>query len=130
MNWQKRSTATKYALSFTGTFYKWGGDDPSGFDCSGLVVELLKAVGILKRGSDYTAAQLSAMFPEVQKPARGCLACYGNPVTHIEYCIDKYHTIGASGGGSATRTIEDAIRQNAFIKIRPVRKGRYVDPFR
>jgi hypothetical protein len=47
--------------------------------------------------------------------------------------IDKDHVIGAAGGGSATTSMESAIRQNAFIKIRPLsyRKGMRVilDPF-
>ena len=41
--------------------------------------------------------------------------------------------IGASGGGSKTITVQDAIRHNAFIKPRPWRSRKYVkgfvDPF-
>jgi len=42
--------------------------------------------------------------------------------------------IGATGGGSATLTEEDAERQNAFCKMRPLgyRKGTpvIIDPFK
>jgi hypothetical protein len=34
--------------------------------------------------------------------------------------ISARHTIGASGGGSATTTLEEAIRSNAFVKVRPL----------
>ena len=45
----------KSALSYLGTPYIWGGDDPSGFDCSGFVVECLKTAGFLSENEDYTA---------------------------------------------------------------------------
>ena len=35
------------ALAYLGTPYVWGGDDPSGFDCSGFVIECLKSAGLL-----------------------------------------------------------------------------------
>jgi hypothetical protein len=54
-------------------------------------------------------------------------------ITHIEMMIDDIRTIGASGGGSRTLTELDAVKQNAYIKIRPL-AGRnapvsIVDPF-
>ena len=46
------------ALSYRGTPYVWGGDDPSGFDCSGFVLECLKSVGLLPERADLTADRL------------------------------------------------------------------------
>jgi len=135
-----RSLCTRYAWTFLGRFYKWGGDDPSGFDCSGLVCELLQAVGKIGRKEDLTAAALWQRFmtSEVKQPYEGCLVFYaakqGGPIIHIEYCIDEFHAIGASGGGSATITEQDAINQNAYIKIRTIRSRPFivgfVDPFK
>ena len=52
---------------------------------------------------------------------------------HVEMMIDNDHTIGASGGGSATKTIADAVKHNAFVKMRPLnyRGSNYkiCDPF-
>ena len=45
----KRELALKIAESLLWTPYKWGGDDPSGLDCSGMMVEVLKSVGALPR---------------------------------------------------------------------------------
>jgi hypothetical protein len=51
----------------------------------------------------------------------------------VEVCIDESFTIGSSGGGSKTLTVADAIRDHAFIKVRPIFRGRHItgfcDPF-
>ena len=132
----------EYMLAFIGTWYSWAGNSPDGFDCSGFVVEVLKAVGLIKRGRwvDYTAQGLHDMFIDckVSGPSFGCLALYwsrtGHRVVHVEICLDSALTLGASGGGSRTKTKEDAVRDNAFIKVRPINYGRgavtFVDPFR
>ena len=140
MNWRKmmnkkRELFLDVLWSFHGTWYSWGGDDPEGFDCSGLVVEGLKSVGVIERGTDYTAQGLFNMFREVGEASSGVLAFWGTgeKVLHVEVCIDEEHCIGASGGGSATSSKADAIRANAFVKIRPIERGRefvgYADPF-
>ena len=120
----KRDMALKIAWKFYGTYYTWGGDDPSGFDCSGLIVECLKSVDCLPRSGDWTAASLWHRFPI--KPANGKagdLVFWSNVpngrIIHIEMCISEELSIGASGGGSRTKTRQDAIRHNAFIKVRP-----------
>jgi len=130
--------ATRVAWSFIGTAYRWGGDDPmAGFDCSGFVIEILKSVGKLPRVGDWSAAQLSEMFPKTTVPHEGCLVFYsstpGGHIIHVEYVIDDTRSIGASGGGSSTNTVQDAINQDAYIKVRPF-GGRqniacFVNPF-
>ena len=54
-------------------------------------------------------------------------------IIHVEMLIDEYFTIGASGGGSRTLSIADAIKHDAFIKQRPLnyRGADYIilDPF-
>lgn len=130
---RKRNLATQVAWSFLGTFYKWGGDDPSAFDCSGFAIEILKTVGIFPRGHDAKASELSKKYKPVYKPYKGCLVFYDIPIQHVEFCLDGEFAIGASGGGSNTLTPADAIRDNAYIKIRPIKRERvisgYVDPF-
>lgn len=117
--------ATEVAKSAIWTPYAWGGDDPmAGFDCSGFVIEILKSVGILKRDYDNTADGLYRTFALVSTPKEGCLVFWrgsGQRIIHVEYCLDSVHSIGASGGGSKTKSIEEAVIQNAYIKIRPFR---------
>lgn len=133
-----RDLAIQYLKKWIGHFYLWGGDDPSGFDCSGLIMEVMKGVGHLGHKVDFTAKQLYQLYQKTECDSghKGCLVFWKNnvgEVIHVEMMIDEFHTIGASGGGSKTLTIADAIKHNAFVKMRPViyRGSNYVicDPF-
>jgi cell wall-associated NlpC family hydrolase len=126
---------------FIGLPYRWGGDDPmAGFDCSGLVVEGLQAVGVLKHGSDYTADALWNLLTEqhqvVALPRVGALAFFSNKqgqVSHVAICKNTWLMIEAGGGDSSTVDQASAVKQNAFIRIRPIGyRGTpvgYADPF-
>ncbi len=125
------------ALSYLGRPYIWGGDDPSGFDCSGLVVECLKSIGLIREDRDLTANGLWNLFAdkEITVPAEGALlfSISNNRAVHVVICLDEFYQIGAGGGDSGVTSETEAWRSNAFVKIRPVKyaKGRYrlVDPF-
>lgn len=119
--------------SYLNVPYKWGGDDPmDGLDCSGLVLEGLKAVGLVPREADFTADQLlNVVFralPRYRLDSElhpGMLVFWGDPrVTHVEIVWavigDRVLTIGASGGGSRTVDRVMAARQNAYVKIRRI----------
>lgn len=138
---EKRVFFVNYALHFLGTWYSWGGDDPSAFDCSGFVRECLQAVGKAPVSYDITADQMMNLFlgagRRVDGPAHGRLVFYLNgpiPVGHayhVEICISDELAVGAKGGGSSTITKEDAIAHNAFIKVRPIQGQNlvYMDVF-
>ncbi|UCE25320.1 MAG: C40 family peptidase [Candidatus Zixiibacteriota bacterium] len=119
------------ALSYLGTPYIWGGDDPSGFDCSGFAIECLKSVGVLKESDDYTANGLLSLLHDrvTEKPVGGALLFFLNEdgkAVHVTVCLDEWFQIGASNGGSAVRSEREAWRANAYVKIRPInfRPGR------
>lgn len=118
-----RVWVTEIAMQHYGRWYIWGGDDPSGFDCSGFAIEVLKSVGVLPRRGDWTAAQLCKMFTKTKKPAAGDLVFWRNKkgdIIHVEICLSRELSIGASGGGPTVKNVKQAIKQNAFIKIRPL----------
>ena len=138
---ERRWVAVQIAWKYQGTPYLWGGDDPmEGFDCSGLVVEVLKSVGLLPRRGDWTAAGLYEIFKdrEVGPSDRGpgCLVFrYDRTgrIVHVEILITADLTIGASGGSSKTLGLEGARKTNAFVKVRPIAHlseiYAFVDPF-
>jgi len=109
--------------------YIWGGDDPRGFDCSGLVVECLKGVGRLSPEQDLTADGLHKLYshyPEADETRGGCLLFWGRGsgreqhMVHVAVARDRHFCITADGGGSHVRNVEDAYKYNAFIKLRPI----------
>ena len=139
-NEELRYFAIDIAWQLYGTPYIWGGDDAvKGFDCSGLIVELLQSVGKLPLKGDWTAAMLWDRFAanEVWNPDAGCLVFWETSqghIRHVELALGSGLSIGASGGGSRVRSRADAIEYNAFVKIRPI-EGRgivkgFLDPFR
>ena len=123
----KISVLQEYAWKMIGKPYIWGGDDPIlGFDCSGLVLELLKSVGMFPYHMDATAQGIYYNFEKTGKIGEavpGALVFYGkdlNSITHVSMIIEPGHVLEAGGGGSKTKTVQDAINQNAFIRIRPL----------
>jgi cell wall-associated NlpC family hydrolase len=123
-----------YAMSLVGIFYRWGGSNPiDGFDCSGLVQEILASVGKDPIG-DQTAQGLHDHYMNPAngvdytdlkfQPCLGTLAFYGKSrteITHITFLINEFQCVGANGGGSKTVSKDIASKQNAFVKVRPFR---------
>lgn len=136
---EQRYYFIKVAESFLGKFYLWGGDDPAGFDCSGMVLEAMKSVGKIGADVDTTADGLWQKYSPMYrtfKPTAGCLAFWftNGKATHVAVCISDFFCITADGGGSKTLTVADAQQQNAFIKIRPIHHRKtspmYLDIFK
>jgi cell wall-associated NlpC family hydrolase len=114
------------AWHYLGRPYIWGGDDPDGFDCSGLVIECLKSVGVLPREGDWTAETLYQLFKKQEVAAEevrpGDLVLWegaDGKMVHVEIVLYNMLSIGASGGGSWAVDAHTALAKGAFIKIRP-----------
>ena len=118
----RQGLAIKYAFSWIGTPYLWGGDDFSGMDCSGFVQEILMSVGLDFPG-DQTADGLyrrSEEWPEVM--TAGSLAFFGKEkkITHVGFLVAPTIMIEAGGGNSQSKSAEIAAKQNAFVRMRPI----------
>ncbi len=122
----KRLVLYEYALRFVGTPYLWGGDDPmGGYDCSGLVLELLQSVGVLGKG-DMNAAEMMLHFTAgVIEADFGVLAFYGTgTASHVAFCLNSLQMLEAGGGDHTVLTRADAEEKNAYVRIRPIaRRG-------
>lgn len=126
----KVETLRQYAMRLVGVPYKFGGANPiSGFDCSGLVLELYKSMGIVPRGYDATAQGIYNLFEtnSIQNAyGIGSLVFYGdsvNKITHVAMLLDKnqpWRVIEAGSGTAKTLTKDDADNSNAFVRIRPI----------
>jgi len=134
----QRAIMVDNAKRWLGTPYIWNNQDFSGFDCSGFCHEVLQSVGLERNRFDSTAHEMYIHFkPYVRETGgKGCLVFWfkDGKTIHVEIMVDDYHTVGASGGSSRTRTVADAIRDDAFVKMRPLHyRGdnfKIVDPFK
>lgn len=127
---KRRPTRLDYFLLILmqqlGKPYLWRGDDPGGFDCSGLACECLRSVGLLGDKERLSAEGLRQKFSqqvvELSQPHGGCLLfrMKDGRAEHVTILIDDHYHIGASGGDSSVDTLVEAWEKNAFVKLRPI----------
>lgn len=116
-----------YSLSYCGTPSQWGGDSYSGIDCSGLIVNILRAGGLLKKGEDYSAKGLFEKFrahsqPLLAKPdfTRGNLLFFGasfEEISHVAFLLGPNLMVEANGSKPDLHTAELARRAGAYVRV-------------
>ncbi len=120
---------SEYALKFIGCPYVWQGDGSGkyggGFDCSGLVVECLQALGII--ATDFTAQGLFQRLSElgwVNIPkgleTADDLCFWGKStasITHVSIAIGDGLMVEAGGGGSKCKT---PATSTGLVRVRPL----------
>lgn len=126
-------TLTEYLKHFIGRPYIWAGDgtgkSQNGFDCSGLVLEGLWALG-LYTGSDVTAQGLYNFLTKQANWREGnidhandCdILFFGKStekITHVAVALGDGLMLEAGGGGSSCKT---AAASTGFVRVRPIRK--------
>lgn len=117
-----------YLEHFIGKPYIWGGDGVVGFDCSGLVLEGLWALGLYS-GKDTTAQALCDTLSNsgwTCEPAsrikRDDLLFFGKDrrhITHVAVAIGGGLMIEAGGGSSRCKTVATS---TGMVRVRPIRK--------
>jgi cell wall-associated NlpC family hydrolase len=85
-----------------GVPYVYGGDTPSGFDCSGLVYWAALQIGIssMPRDTFGMLAQgvASGLLVQTSYPSYGDLAFFGSG--HVEFYVHAGETFGAQNSGT------------------------------
>jgi cell wall-associated NlpC family hydrolase len=77
------SPAVDVAQQFLGTPYVWGGESPSGFDCSGLVQYAYGRLGVSLPRVAADQARAGQPVAGLAEARPGDLVAFGNPVDHI-----------------------------------------------
>ena len=122
-------TISEYALKFLGHPYIWGGDGSGkcggGFDCSGLVVECLRAFGVVN--CDLTAQGLYnylhklkwEIFSGIEAKESDILFFGKNlcEITHVAIAIGDGLMVEAGGGGSRCKKLESS---TGMVRIRSI----------
>lgn len=119
-------------MSLLNTPYKWGGSNPhDGYDCSGFIQELLAVIGKDPRG-DQDAQTLYNFFVKSGEwdvfSGKGSLLFFGKEnlgkkeISHIAMAISDDLMIECGGGDRYTVSLIDALKRNAKVRIRPIRK--------
>lgn len=121
------------AKSKKGCFYRWGGNGPDRFDCSGFVVWCLVMAGGPEWREGWWSQRLFDELPSTDKEQAGALAFYGKDdqhISHVMVCLGDGQVIGASGGNRMTINDDVARFRRAMVKVKPKVRYRVPDDFR
>lgn len=118
-----RDSIVRLALRQVGTPYVFGGEDPTGFDCSGLVAYVFARVHL---EPPRTARQQARVGASITRDAlrRGDLLAFGigDSITHIGIYVGERKFVHASS--VAGRVIVSSIDRPPSDLIRPLRTAR------
>lgn len=133
MSTETRTILNILTYRMVGLPYRWGGNDTiDGFDCSGLMCELLQSTGVIGTAEDLNADALMHRFQQVGVPAYGDLVFFGanGVATHVGMMLDDRFMLEAGGGTSTTTTLAAAAAANAYVRIRPASRRKDILGYR
>ena len=115
------------ATQYLGMRYEWASNGPFSYDCSAFVQKVLREADIIKDNKDRTAQGiynlLSKSYFQFTEPNKDCVLFFGKSlkkITHVALAVNETYLIHAGGGGRRTLTIEDAVRDNAYVKYQKI----------
>jgi len=125
----EREELVTFAKKFIGVPYVWGGDDPSGFDCSGFTSYVMKNSGIKlpRRAVDQYNASKKLKIKSVQK---GDLVFFdnGSGISHVGMVIsDKGKPVVMIHASSSKGIMISEIDNSNYWKARLYGFGTYLE---
>lgn len=117
-----RDKAVEIAFEHFGKPYKWGGQGPFDFDCSGFIIHIFQRTGVFPLRQDDTAQGLFKRYSKYATgaPYKATVAFYGKDgdnITHCTFVLNKYVIIGANGGNINRISVEDFHYRKDLISI-------------
>ena len=116
-----------FAIQYLNIPYLWGGDNAfDGYDCSGLMQDILKEVRLDQKG-DQTAQGIYDFMANKDflscEPDTDCLLFFGRSIDHISHialALNDMLMIEAGGGNHLTTDVQHAKWRNARVRIKPI----------
>lgn len=103
---QAAAVAVSYALAQLGTPYRWGGEGPGGFDCSGLIEAAYQAAGLELPRTAQQQYDAGPPLPPGQPLQPGDLVFFGpdpGQVGHVGIMINATEMVDAPHTGAVVR---------------------------
>jgi cell wall-associated NlpC family hydrolase len=99
------------ALSMVGEPYRWGGAEPGGFDCSGLVVYAGRRAGLELPRTAQEQAHSGVAVPRAQVQAGDLVFMHlARKELHVGIAVDAEHFVHAPSSGGRVRVDSLAAR--------------------
>lgn len=118
----KFSLLGQLASQYLNCPYMWGGNGPFEFDCSGFVLSVLRDIGI-----NYPDMRACDLYDRLKNRSlrsqlgTDSILFFGDTIyniKHVAIALDDRYMIEAGGAGSNCKTIEDARKLNARVRIK------------
>ena len=103
-------------LEHLGVPYKWGGTDPvHGFDCSGLVQDAYRQIGVEMPKWSRHQATMGVEVPDIDQALPGDVLAFGEPVNHVAIYMGDGQMLHAPRTGEVVK-VEEINRPIATIR--------------
>lgn len=113
--WKRRRAAVRFARRQVGKPYRWGGEGPKGYDCSGLTLASWKRGGKRLPHSSRLQAKKTKRIRHYRNIRKGDLLFYGKPVHHVAIYVGKGKMIEAPRRGLKVRKV--SAKRRGRVKI-------------
>ena len=117
------SPAIDLAQQHLGVPYVWGGESPSGFDCSGLIQYVYRQLGVSLPRVAADQARAGQPVAGLDEAVPGDLVAFGDPVDHIGIYAGNGLMVVAPKTGDVVKVQEIYREPTAIRRVLPASTG-------